>query len=126
MKKIIQSVLLVGACLLAGVSANLHAEDIDIYMDNSSGGDLPNVLFVIDNSSNLASPWGGGGCAGDADGSGAPSLGTNTAGGVIQCALVDTLSTLPDDRLKIGLMTGNANGFGTSRNCVGKDGGCLL
>src|SRR6478672_3077980 len=82
MKKIIQCVLILGACLLAGFSANLHAEDIDIYMDNSTNGDLPNVLFVIDNSSNLASTWGGGGCTGYADKSGAPSLGTNTAGGV--------------------------------------------
>lgn len=129
MKKIrnlVQSVLMLLALGAAAFSSGLHAEDIDIYLDNASEGELPNVLFVIDNSANLGSNWGGGGCAGYADGSGAPSLGTSTAGGVIQCSLVDTINSLPDDRLKVGIMSGNANGFATSRGCVGDSGGCLL
>ncbi len=125
-KKFAQTVLAVMALGALVASGSARAEDIDIYMDNSAGGDLPNVLFVIDNSSNVGSTWGGGGCTAYADGSGAPSLGTKTAGGVLQCSLVDTINGLPDDRLKIGIMAGNANGFGTSRGCVGKDGGCLL
>lgn len=125
-KKFAQSVLGVMALGALVFTGSARAEDIDIYMDNSADGDLPNVLFVIDNSSNLGSTWGGGGCAGYADGSGAPSLGTNTAGGVIQCSLVDTINGLPNDRLKVGIMSGNANGFGTSKGCVGNDGGCLL
>jgi len=129
MKKIrifLKAVLLLSSLWLGAYSANLHAEDIDIYMDNATGGELPNVLFVVDNSANVGSTWGGGGCSSYADGSGAPSLGIKTAGGVIQCALVDTIRSLPDGRLKVGIMSGNANGFGTSKGCVGKDGGCLL
>jgi len=129
MKKIrnlVQSALMLLALGAAALSTGLHAEDIDIYLDNATEGELPNVLFVLDNSSNVASSWGGGGCAAYADGSGAPSLGTNTAGGVIQCALVDTINTLPDNRMKVGIMSGNANNFGRSRGCVGDMGGCLL
>ena len=45
---------------------------------------------------------------------------------MIQCSLVDTINGLPNDRLKVGILAGNANGFGTSRGCVGSVGGCLL
>lgn len=129
MKKIrslVQSMFMLLALGSAAYTSNLRAEDIDIYLDNASQGEIPNVLFVLDNSSNLGSTWGGGGCRGYADGSGAPSMGTNTAGGIIQCALVDTLNGLPNGRLNVGIMVGNANGYATTRGCLGKDGGCLL
>ena len=122
----LKAALLLSSLCLAAYSANLRAEDIDIYMDNATGGELPNVLFVVDNSANVGSTWGGGGCSSYADGTGAPSLGTNTAGGVIQCALVDTIRSLPNGRMKVGIMSGNANNFGTSKGCVGSEGGCLL
>ena len=125
-RKFVQSALMALTLGALAYSANLRAEDIDIYMDNATGAEYPNVMFMIDNSANVASTWGGGGCAGYADGSGAPTLGTNTAGGVIQCSLVDTINGLPNDRLKVGILAGNANGFGTSRGCVGSNGGCLL
>src|SRR5215207_9821281 len=96
---------------LAAFSANLRAEDIDIYVDNAASGDLPNVLFLIDNSANLSSR--GLGCTAYANTSEVPSLGTNTAGGMIQCALVDTINSLPDGAMNMGIMAGNANGFAT-------------
>ncbi|HEY0663142.1 MAG TPA: hypothetical protein VGD18_00880, partial [Thiobacillaceae bacterium] len=39
---------------------------------------------------------------------------------------MDTINSLPNGRMKLGIMSGNANGFGTGRGCIGKDGGCLL
>lgn len=111
-----------GATLM---SVGAKAEDIDIYFENSSEGVRPKVLFMIDNSSNVGSQWGPG-CTGYADGSGEPSMGTTTAGGIIQCALVDAINSLPNDNLDVGLMTGNSNNFARSRGCVGSSGGCLL
>lgn len=40
------------ALVLAGASAVAHAEDIDIYAEPNLNGDLPSVLFVLDNSAN--------------------------------------------------------------------------
>ncbi|HEX7888307.1 MAG TPA: hypothetical protein VF522_03020 [Ramlibacter sp.] len=125
-RSFIQSVLLLAALGAVAYSSELRAEDIDIYFENSAGDALPKVLFIIDNSSNVGSTFGGGGCAAYADGTGAPSLGTNTAGGIIQCALVDTISTLPNNTLQVGILAGSANNFATSKGCVGSSGGCLL
>lgn len=128
-QKFVQSVLILLALGAAAYSTSLRAEDIDIYLDNSGGATLPNLLFVIDNSSNLASNWSStNGCKGYANGTSAetPSMGTNTAGGIVQCALVDAINSIPNGVLKFGIMAGNANGFGTSRGCMGSNGGCLL
>jgi type IV pilus assembly protein PilY1 len=65
-----------------------HAEDIDLFVGfppNTS--DLPNVLFVIDNSAN----WGGN------------NLGTQPFTN-LQNALSSTLSQLPIDRFRVGIM----------------------
>jgi type IV pilus assembly protein PilY1 len=124
-RKLIRSIVMVMALGALGYSASLRAEDIDIYFENSSEGLLPKVLFVLDNSANVASTWGPAGCPAYGDG-GAPSLGTTTAGGIVQCALVDAINSLPDGRLEVGIMSGNANNFGTSRGCMGSSGGCLL
>jgi type IV pilus assembly protein PilY1 len=129
-------VLMLASLWLAAYSANLRAEDIDIYVDAAGTMGTPNVLFVIDNSSNLASTWSGGGCSAYNGTTEAPSLGTGTAGGVVQCALVDSINSLPSGALNIGIMVGNTGGFATdTRNatdrsyhetCMGDDGGCLL
>ena len=127
--------LLLSASVLL-LSSVLHAEDIDLYVDNSAAsGDLPNVLFVIDTganfSSNAAVP-----CTAYSDGTGqAPSLG-GTAGGIEQCALVNAIHALPVDRVRIGILVNNNNNFGTSSPgvdkpawhnlCQGTYGGCVL
>ena len=139
MKKVrtfVQLVLALSVLWLAAYSANLRAEDIDIYVDNSGTSGLPNVLFVIDNSANLASTWDGSGCSAYAGTTEAPSLGTGTAGGVIQCALVDSINSLPAGTLNIGVMAGNTGGYATSSPgssspayheiCADGVGGCLL
>src|SRR5829696_7665195 len=42
--------------LLSGYGA-LHAENIDLFVDNSNTADLPNVLFIIDNTANWTSAF---------------------------------------------------------------------
>ena len=43
------------ALLLCALVAPAHAEDIDIYADPNAANDVPNVLFVLDNSANWSS-----------------------------------------------------------------------
>jgi type IV pilus assembly protein PilY1 len=43
------------ALLLCALVAPAHAEDIDIYADPNNATDVPNVLFVLDNSANWSS-----------------------------------------------------------------------
>ena len=40
------------ALALAAFAASANAEDIDIYMSVPPSSDLPNILFVLDNSAN--------------------------------------------------------------------------
>ena len=57
MKTSLRSLLFIASiCLIAvGTTLPAHAEDIDIFIGESSGGnDNPNVLIVLDNSSNWA------------------------------------------------------------------------
>lgn len=136
LQTIAQAVLVPLALWMSAYSANLRAEDIDIYVDNAVTAGAPNVLFIMDNSSNVASTWNGGGCSAYTGTTEAPSLGTNTAGGVIQCALVDAINSLPNGALNVGLMVGNSNGFAADvrsssdssyhETCQGSEGGCLL
>jgi len=102
----------------------VFAQDIDIYTGiNPSGGNPPTVLLVWDNAANTsasADPI----CSQYADGSGAPSLGTATAAGMEQCAMVNTLLSLKDDPnllglIKIGLMVFNKNGFDSGNGQCG-------
>ncbi|GAB2581280.1 hypothetical protein GCM10027034_10580 [Ramlibacter solisilvae] len=132
MKKI-QLLMLLLAGALMGYSSSLRAEDTDIYVDNSTNGGVPNVLFVMDTGANFSSsaavP-----CTAYATG-GAPSLG-NTAGGIEQCALVDTIQALPDGVVNIGILVNNNNNFGTDtrstadaayhETCMGTYGGCVI
>ena len=43
-----------GLAIVLGAGA-AHGEDIDIYSEPNTAGDLPNVLFVLDNSANWSS-----------------------------------------------------------------------
>jgi type IV pilus assembly protein PilY1 len=114
MKKI-QSLFLALVCLLMGYSASLHAEDIDVYVDNSSNSGVPNVLFVLDNGANFSANANGTGCAAYTGTTEAPSLGSSTASSILQCALVNAINALPDGTVNIGLLTANANSFGETQ-----------
>lgn len=137
-KKFVQTVLMLLTLGLAAYTSNLRAEDIDIYVDSAGISGTPNVLFVIDNSSNMGAQWTGTSCSAYSDG-GEPSMPSGSAGRVVQCALVDTIKSLPDGALNIGILVGNANNFATTsptpstantawhKTCAGNDtGGCLL
>ena len=41
--------------VLAALVAPAHAEDIDIYAEPNNAADMPNVLFILDNSANWSS-----------------------------------------------------------------------
>lgn len=92
------------------------AQDIDIYTGiNPAGGNVPTVLLVWDNAANNSASAEEI-CTQYADGSGAPSLGTKTAAGMEQCAMVNALYELGQDpnllgMIKIGLMVFNKNDF---------------
>lgn len=116
-----------------GFASAVHAEDVDIYSAGAESIGVPNVLFVMDTGANFSNsaaiP-----CTAYAAG-GAPSLG-DTAGGVEQCALVDTISALPDSAVNIGILVNNNNNFGTDtrapgdaafhETCQGTFGGCVV
>lgn len=120
MSKLGNWIAAVGLPLLLG-SALVRAEDIDIYTGFSpSASNPPTVLLVWDNAANNSSSAQDV-CTQYADGSGAPSLGTNTAAGMEQCAMVNALLTLRSDpdllgKVKIGLMIFNKNGFSNNGN----------
>jgi type IV pilus assembly protein PilY1 len=133
MKKI-KAILLVLAGMLAGYSATLRAEDVDIYVDNASNSGVPNVLFVIDNGANFSANAKVG-CSAYSGTATAPSLGTTTGSGILQCALVDAINTLPDGVMNIGVLVSNATNFaqtspgsgaGVHDTCAGNDGGCVV
>ncbi|MDI1245747.1 MAG: PilC/PilY family type IV pilus protein [Rhodoferax sp.] len=121
---------------LLGFISVSRADDIDIYSDNAGSSGVPNVLFVMDTganfSSSAASP-----CTAysAAAGGGSPSLG-DTAGGVEQCALVDSITALTDGAVNIGILVNNNNSFGTDvrsdtdaafhETCMGTYGGCVI
>lgn len=125
------------AMVLMGFSAGLRAEDTDIYVDNGSNDGVPNVLFVLDNGANFDAAVGGAGCSAYTGTSTAPTMGTNKAAGLLQCALVDAINALPDSGVvNIGLMVSNANNFANDVRspsdaayhevCNTAVGGCLI
>ncbi|CAG4882568.1 Putative type 4 fimbrial biogenesis pily1-related protein signal peptide [Georgfuchsia toluolica] len=122
--------------VLVSLSWQAAADDTDIYGGNSTAGAAPNLLIVIDSAANFSANAAN--CT-YADGS-APTL-NGTAGGIEQCALVDTINALPDaGTVNIGLMSYNANNIGSgaaagvAATCSGGasasgnngNGGCLL
>jgi type IV pilus assembly protein PilY1 len=132
-----QSFLVLLAMLLASFSASLRAEDTDIYVDNSGTSGTPNVLFILDNGANFSATASGSGCSSYTGTSTAPSMGGSTSAGMLQCALVDAINSLPDGSVNIGVMVSNGNGYGSDTR-AGTDkayhlpcnasgaGGCLL
>ncbi len=86
-------VLLVAAALLAG--AAVRAEDIDIYSLPPGAADLPNVLFVIDNSANWSADLANGNCTQWPDTGGAvPNADKSKKSGAQLCALVSVVERL--------------------------------
>lgn len=83
--------------VVAALMGSAHAEDIDLFVGipPGEGSELPNVLFVVDNTAN----WGNGRN---------PQPFTN-----LKAALGSTLAGLPLDRFRVGIMfyneTGNPN-----------------
>ncbi|UCG98257.1 MAG: hypothetical protein JSW31_03870, partial [Burkholderiales bacterium] len=79
-----------GASALVVASALVRAEDIDIYGLPPDTGDLPNILFLIDNSAN----WGAdvtsaGSCSRwPDDGTAIPNYDSSKKSGAQLCALV--------------------------------------
>ncbi|WP_158290113.1 PilC/PilY family type IV pilus protein [Ramlibacter sp. WS9] len=119
MKKF-QLLALMLATLLVGYSASLHAEDTDIYVSNTVEGEVPNVLFVLDNGANFSSSTNGEGCSAYTGTTEAPSLGTDAESGILQCALVNAINSLGDSKVKIGLVVSNANNFGETQATTNK------
>lgn len=87
--------LLGAAVFLAGVSC-ARAEDIDIYSLPPGAADLPNVLFLIDNSANWSANLPGSGrCTHWPDtGTPLPSSDASTKAGAQLCALVTVIERL--------------------------------
>lgn len=85
------------ASALLSIAVPAHAEDIDLFVGVPPGAadDLPNVLFVVDNTAN----WGNGNT---------PQPFTN-----LMSALSTTFNDLPVDKFRVGVMlfneTGNPN-----------------
>lgn len=124
--------------LMSHPSASL-AEDIDIYSGLSLNTNVPNVLFVMDNSANFEASSGGVTCKRQTDGSLVIDSGSGTAtdmsgtvGGIEQCALWNVVNNLPVNadgtaRVNIGFMLYNGTHIHdiNNANCGGSTGGCL-
>ena len=92
------SKVLIGAAGVLTFTLQLPAgaTDLDLYVNNVSGvpaSDLPNVLFVIDNTANWSKPF-----------------------TIEKAALVATLKNLPPNRFNIGFMFGSETGKGADGN----------
>jgi len=87
---------LLGAAVLLAAPGRAPAEDIDIYSLPPGAGDLPNILFLIDNSAN----WGAdvtnrGSCANWPDnGASLPNYDSSKKSGAQLCALVTVVERL--------------------------------
>lgn len=131
------------ALVLASLSGS--AADIDLFAAvPASGGELPHLLFMLDNSANFSAQASGLRCsittAGVVDTSGGGADATRldkTAGALEQCALYSALSALNTEAgapVRIGFMGFNASGlkqFNPSSNsfsttCINGSGACLL
>lgn len=118
------------ATALVTMTFSAGAEDIDIYRGTSTSTTAPNILFVLDNSSNFDSSVGAADLAKFsctyADGS-APTMQGSVAG-IQQCAMVKAIEGLTTGAVNIGFMGYNATAFaGAPYGCEsGGKGGCLL
>lgn len=91
----LRRILLSLGLALAGTAQAQYTSDIDIYSASGSS-DIPNVLFVIDNTAN----W-------------------NQAFTNEMAALVSAFNSLPVDRFRVGLMFFNKNTPGDQNNNQG-------
>lgn len=125
MTKTVHTLLLVLASALVICSGSVRAEDTDIYVDNSGTTGTPNVLLILDNAAAFSASAANT-CTYIDDG-GVPSLG-NTAGGVEQCALYNTVYALQAGTVNIGLMVYESNNIRdvNNSNCGNSNGGCLV
>lgn len=89
MKQRIAKAMLIAA--LAVILPPAHAEDIDLFAVPTPAGDLPNVLFVIDNTANWSTAF------------------TNE-----MSALAAVFRDLPEDKFNIGIMLAAETGTGNS------------
>jgi type IV pilus assembly protein PilY1 len=71
------------------------------------------VLFILDNGANFDATASGAGCSSYDRHGHAPSMGSSKSAGMLQCALVDAINSLPDGSVNIGLMVSNGNNYGT-------------
>ena len=101
------------AALVAGGSSRAIAEDIDIFTSASGGVAPPNLLMILDSSSNWSSTLGANSC------NGVSPYGANTAGNTMfaaeVCAFQKIMDGVPDDAIRMGLMmiseSGNNGGY---------------
>ncbi|OIR03323.1 neisseria PilC protein [mine drainage metagenome] len=120
------------ACMfiaLLGNPARSLAEDIDLYSSTASvTGNLPNVLFILDNAANFNANSTA--CT-YTDTGASPSLG-NTTGGIEQCALNNAIYALPVQAngsavVNIGIMVYNKTGMTALYGCnASATAGCLM
>ncbi len=103
MKKI-QGLFVLLAFLLMGVSASLHAEDTDIYVDNGTNVGVPNVLFVLYNGADMDADAGN--TCTYTDGT-VPSTGGNKVISLLQCSLVSAIAGLANGSVNIGVAVNN-------------------
>ena len=90
------SKVLIGSASALALQLPAGATDLDLYVNNVTGAvtaDLPNVLFVIDNTANWSKPF-----------------------GIEKAALVATLKNLPENKFNIGIMFGSETGKGADGN----------
>src|SRR5580765_2227722 len=89
------------AALVLGGSSRVMAEDIDIFTSASGGVAPPNLLFILDSSSNWSSTLGANSC------NGVSPYGANTAGNTMfaaeVCAFQKIMDGVPDDAIRMGL-----------------------
>jgi type IV pilus assembly protein PilY1 len=119
-------VLLCSLCLPRAA----QAEDIDLFTSSTpSTVGVPNLLFAMDNASNITSGASGTTCIID----GTATELSGKAGGIMQCALYDAINSLPVSStatVNIGVMmmsgTGIVDYLGADTCSSQNSGGCLL
>jgi type IV pilus assembly protein PilY1 len=91
-----------GAALALAGSSPAFAEDIDIFTAGTGNASKPNVLIMLDNSSNWSSTLGANACN-------SGNTATNTKFGAEICALQKVVDALPAE-MRLGLMLFNESG----------------
>ena len=111
---------LLASLSLLGYSSSLRAEDIDVYVSNSTNIGAPNVLFVLYNGADMDADAGAS-CS-YADGT-TPSTGGSKVASLVQCALVNAISNLANGSVNIGVVVSNDGSFTTQATTNTAQGG---